>query len=240
VISFLEKINLGTLYFDGVPVAVGSKYETQRLSFGDTASANPVTWIKGSNGLLVADHTVCTNISWEQLDKIGFIFGRPIKIDGANYLCRSLKVGAKKGVLNEWDDLLDELGEEDSIWHWKNSFFWGQEIATAGAAFRAYRGYYSARLWNYLSASYRSPRLGFRPALEPLSPEPLISDNLVGTKLQVWGPTGSVSGILGDFTDYDLVFTGVSPDSQIASWRVFQADGSLLVDRSAISYISLV
>jgi len=233
----LEKIKLGSLYFDRKPVLVGSKYKNQELTIGDTDPVNPITWLKTSDGLLVADHAVCMNVSWEQLDKMGFIFGRPIKIDGVPYLCRSLKVGTEKGVPNEWDALLDELGEEDSIWHWKDSFFWGQETATAIVSSRAVRGW-SARNWSLLNAANRRVDVGFRPALEPLPPEPLISDDLVGTKLQVWGPTGPVSGILDDFTDYDLMLTGVGPSSQIASWGIFQTDGSLLIDRSSISYIS--
>jgi len=234
----LKKIKLGSLYFDRNPVSVGSKYKNQRLSFEDTAPANPITWIKSSNGLLVADYTVCTNISWEQLDKMGFIFGRPIKIDGASYLCRSLKVGAKKGVPNEWDDLLDELGGEDSIWHWENAFFWGQGTPTDGTSDRACRGYYSARNWNSYLAFHRSPILGFRPALEPLPPEPLLSDDLVGTKLQIWGPTGSVSGALSDLTDYDLVLVDATQDITTSNWCSPQPDGSLVIDRDSVCYIS--
>jgi len=250
----LEKIKLGSLHFDGSPVAVGSKYETQGLSFGDTASANPITWIKSSNGLLVADHAVCVNISWEQLNEQGFIFGRPIKIDGLPYLCRSLKVGVEVGVPNEWDALLDEVGEEDATWHWKNIFSWGQEPVTARAEYHALRGYHSARNCDYHSASYRNPDLGFRPVLEPLGPEPLVSDALIGSKLQIWGTTGSVSGILDDFTDYDLC---IRKDNQILEdfdrnispsiwysfqpdvWYSFQPDGRLFIDRTAIIYFSL-
>jgi len=103
-------------------------------------------------------------------------------------------------------------------------------------AYRAIRGYFSARRWNYYSASYRYVYVGFRPVLEPLSPEPLISDDLVGTKLQIWGPTGPVSGILGDFTDYDLVLKDADPTTQVTGWGTFQADGRLIVDRAAISY----
>jgi len=124
----LEKIKLGSLYFDRNPVSVGSKYENQELAIGDTDPQNPISWVKAANGLLVADRTVCTKISWTQIDKMGFIFGKPIKIDGANYLCRSLKVGAEKGIPNEWDDLLDEFGEEDATWNWENIFFWGAGI----------------------------------------------------------------------------------------------------------------
>jgi len=236
----LEKVKLGSLYLDGNLASIGFKYENQEFAIGDTDPQTPISWVKAANGLLVADHAVCTNISWDQLDKIGFIFGRPIKIDGENYLCRSLKVGVEEGVPNEWDALLDELGEEDSIWHWKNSFFWGQETATARAACRAGRGFSSARCWYYDSASGRYPNLGFRPALEPLSPEPLISDTLIGSRLKILGPTGPVSGILGDFTDYDLVLKDSDPTTQVTGWGVFQSDGNVLISREAASYISLV
>jgi len=180
------------------------------------------------------------DISWNQLNEQGFIFGRPITIDGVLYLCRSLKVGVEESVPNEWDDLLDEFVEEDATWHWRDSFFWGQETPTAGAVGRVLRGYYSARYWNSTLASTRDAYLGFRPVLEPLSPEPLISDNLVGTKLQIWGPTGSVSGPLSDLTDYDLVLMDATQDITPSNWCSLQPDGSLIIDRAAISYIRVV
>ena len=56
-------------------------------------------------------------------------------------------------------------------------YSWCQETYAANAAYRAVRGYTSARIWNYNSASARYVYLGFRPVLEVLNTDPLISDS---------------------------------------------------------------
>jgi len=66
-----------------------------------------------------------------------------------------------------------------------------------------------------------------------------ISDDIIGLKLMVWGPDSSVSGILSDFTDYDLVLQDVDPTTQVTGWGVFLSDSSLVIDRSAVNYINL-
>lgn len=30
---------------------------------------------------------------------------------------------------NEWDRVLDETGEENTLWHWKQYYFWGSDAA---------------------------------------------------------------------------------------------------------------
>ena len=171
----VKKKTMGSLYFNDHPVAVGSKYDGQELSIGNTVPGEEITWVE-VNGLLIADRCVCVSISAEQLDSLGFTAGKTITIDGQRYLCRLLKVGAERDVPNEWDAALDATSEDDRLWHWEDAFFWGQEPVEGWAAHRAYRGYFSARYWYYSSASYRFVLLGFRPALEPLRPDNLNSD----------------------------------------------------------------
>ena len=100
--------------------------------------------------------------------------GKLIVIDGQFFNCRLLQVSKSDGVPNEWDKILDETGEDDTLWHWNNACFWGQEKPTDVASRRAVRGYFSARYWNRSSATGRYTDVGFRPVLEPLA-----SDNLV-------------------------------------------------------------
>lgn len=125
-IHMAEVIEIGTLYFDGRPQKVGVKYNGERLSLGPTVPGKAIQWVK-ANGLLIADRCVCTQISWGELDFIGLVFGTIIQIDGRWYLCRCLKVGAEGGVPNEWDAILEKVGESNDLWHWKDAFFWGQE-----------------------------------------------------------------------------------------------------------------
>ena len=188
--------------------------------------------------LLVASQCVCTNISWDELNKAGYIFGWPVKIDGAPYLCRSLKAGEERDVPNEWDSILDDLGEDDGLWHWSDGYFWGQETSRRFASSRAVRGWSSARYWNYDSATYRYVYVGFRPVLEPLPPEPLVSDTLIGANLKVYGPDTAIIGQLVEYTDYDLVIelSAQQPSPMERKWA--GKDGKhIIIDRSAIVWV---
>ena len=70
----------------------------------------------------------------------------------------------------------DKSSAHNQFWNWMGVYSWCQETYAANAAFRAHRGYYSARYWG-LSAPVRGVRLGFRPVLEVLNTDPLISDS---------------------------------------------------------------
>ena len=232
-----EIVNLGSLYLNGQPKDLEVKYNGEVLSFGNTDSERAIPFVKWGE-LLVASQCVCTNISWDELNKAGYIFGCPVKIDGTFYLCRSLEVGEEKGVPNEWDSILDDLGEDDSLWHWGSGYFWGQETARHHASHRAVRGYLSARCWNYYTTVYRGALVGFRPVLEPLPPEPLISDALIRADLKVYGSDTAIIGQLVEYTDYDLV---MAPNTKLCLPRKCQwvrRDGKrIIIDRAAIVWM---
>ena len=65
----------------------------------------------------------------------------------------------------------------NKFWNWFYVYSWCQEVYADNASDRAYRGYISARRWNWHSSSTRSALLGFRPVLEVLNTDPLISDS---------------------------------------------------------------
>ena len=235
-----EIVNLGSLYLNGQPKDLGVEYNGEVLSFGDTDPGKTIPFVKWGN-LLVAARCVCTNISWEQLKKNGYIFGRLVKIDGVPYLCRSLKVGEEKDVPNEWDSILDELGEDDSLWLWDDQYFWGQETSRKGASARAVRGYLSARCWFYYYASDRLATVGFRPALEPLPPAPMISGSLIGARLKVYGPNADIAGELMEVTDYDLVIEPSAQQLIPADCKWVSRDGGrIIIERSAITWMQEV
>ena len=232
-----EIIKLGCLQFNRQPKGLGVKYNGEVLSFGDTDPLKAIPFVKWGK-LLVASQCVCTNISWDELNKAGYIFGWPVKIDGAPYLCRSLKAGEERDVPNEWDSILDDLGEDDGLWHWSDGYFWGQETSRRFASSRAVRGWSSARYWNYDSATYRYVYVGFRPVLEPLPPEPLVSDTLIGANLKVYGPDTAIIGQLVEYTDYDLVIelSAQQPSPMERKWA--GKDGKhIIIDRSAIVWV---
>ena len=171
----VKKKTMGSLYFNDHPVAIGSECEDQVLDIGNTVPGKEITWVE-VNGLLIADRCVCVNISAEQLDSLGFTAGKTISIDGHKYMCRLLKVGAEPDVPNEWDAAMYVTSEDDDLWHWKDMYFWGQEPVDGSPATRALRGYFSARNWSNRNATFRFALVGFRPALEPLDPDTLDSD----------------------------------------------------------------
>jgi len=229
------------MYFNRKPFLIGSEYTGGYLDIGNTVKGKEISWVN-VNGLLIAGHAICTNISWDDLNQQEFIFGRKISIDGNPYVCRSLMVGNEENIPNEWDDILDATSEDDSLWHWKKVFFWGQETSKRNKAHRAYRGYDSARYWCRYSASSRHVDVGFRPALEPLVSDSLISDPLVGTTIKAYGYGGTISGILTEFTDYDLFLSPTTGRTQISDhpWCCQQEDGTVIVDRSAVAVTRLM
>lgn len=71
----------------------------------------------------------------------------------------------------------DHNSTHNQLWHWVGVYFWCQETWAENASYRAYRGYYSARYWSHDSSGNRYVYVGFRPVLEVLNTDPLISDS---------------------------------------------------------------
>ena len=233
----MEVKNFGSLYLNGRPSVLNAKYGGGNISLGDTVPEEAIPFVKWKD-LWVAGKAICLNASWDDLNKHNFITGHPIKIDGVPYLCRSLKVGEKENVPNEWDSILDDLGEDDNLWHWGSGYFWGQETARHHASSRAVRGSLSARFWNHYYATSRYVYVGFRPVLEPLPPEPLVSDTLIGANLKVYGPDTAIIGQLVEHTDYDLV---MAPNAGLRLPRKCQwarRDGKhIIIDQTAVIWM---
>ena len=71
----------------------------------------------------------------------------------------------------------DHNSAHNQLWHWVGVYSWCQETWAENASSRAFRGYYSARHWSYYYATSRFAYVGFRPVLEVLNTDPLISDS---------------------------------------------------------------
>ena len=186
-------------------------------SFGNTPSddAKKLQWVKikdGDKTLLICDRVILVNVTWNDLNSAGWIFGKEVTIDGAKYKLRSLTGGSNyrntsdayaggTPTNNEWDrfitreevitglpapvssDLDSNLNSTDfssthnALWNWAGVYTWCQETYSSNTSYRASRGYYSARLWDNRSATYSNSSVGFRPVLEILNTDPLISDS---------------------------------------------------------------
>ena len=71
----------------------------------------------------------------------------------------------------------DHSSTHNQLWHWVGVYSWCQETWAENASSRALRGYGSARYWRNLSSGTRYVSVGFRPVLEVLNTDPLISDS---------------------------------------------------------------
>lgn len=230
-------IKLGSLFLDGRPVETGMQYvPSQTIEVGEMTPSKEIGWV-AVNGLLIADQCLLTNVSWDDLDVQGLVFGKEVTVQGLRFKIRLLKVGSKEDVPNEWDAALDAVGEDDTLWHWDHKFFWGQEPVSGSVSHRAIRGYTSARHWGWSDSSSRHALLGFRPALEPLPTDPSAIRH--SQEALVIGRAGAVAGSLIDATAYDLVIQP-NADGLIGevSFAAKMQDGTLAVDRSRIISIA--
>ena len=223
-------IKLGSILLDGLRTKPGSKYQPgQTIDFGNGDS---LQWIV-VNDMLIADRPLLVNISWDDLNDQGLVFGKQVTINGHQFLCRLLHVGAEGGVPNEWDAALDVVGEYDDLWHWYNTFCWGQECVKASC--RAIRGYaISARRYSWTTQSRRLARYGFRPALVPLPSDNLIS----GSKVCAIGGQSMLYGTLLEVTDYDAVIrleqTPMMAASDEGKCYSKLQDGMVILDRASM------
>ena len=71
----------------------------------------------------------------------------------------------------------DHNSTHNQLWHWVGVYSWCQETWAENASRRADRGFSSARTWNGGSSGLRYVNVGFRPVLEVLNTDPLISDS---------------------------------------------------------------
>ena len=71
----------------------------------------------------------------------------------------------------------DHNSTHNQLWHWVGVYSWCQETWAENASYRARRGYDSARSWYFDSSGGRYVYVGFRPVLEVLNTDPLISDS---------------------------------------------------------------
>ena len=155
----------GSLYMEGVaqnfpqqPLPGGDIPEHDQLAHtihvGATLPGMAITWVKPEGyNLLVADRVLLSNISWTNLATNRLIAGQETIIRGHRFRC-------------EWDEILDITGGEDSLWHWRDMYFWGREVSTVFMSRRAVRGGQTARTWAAFTASQHTKNVGFRPVLE--------------------------------------------------------------------------
>lgn len=131
--------------------------------------------------------------------------GKKITIDGQQYELFMLTGGTSSSAQtettasNEWDKYIGNLGKfsglptpqsqdlqnsssssnfataHNKIWNWAGCYSWCQNTTTNGSSYRAYRGCYGARYWDYCSSYTYGNSIGWRPALRVLNAAPKIT-----------------------------------------------------------------
>ena len=79
--------------------------------------------------------------------------------------------------LDSTQNATDLNSTHNQFWNWYYVYSWCQETYSGNSSYRANRGYTSARHWSYDNATDQNANLGFRPVLEVLNTDPLISDS---------------------------------------------------------------
>ena len=107
--------------------------------------------------------------------------GTPTNNEWDRFITREEVItGLPAPVSSDLDSTLnttDENSAHNALWHWAGVYSWCQETYSGNSSYRANRGYHSARSWGYYYATYQNALVGFRPVLEVLNTDPLISDS---------------------------------------------------------------
>ena len=180
-----------------VPFTYAGTIEAYKLTSETATIEEYAQQNKYLHSLFIADHAVTNDVSWDALNTAGMIFGKDYVAGGVDYTLRTPSAGSdctglddsQRGVpqSNEWDTMLNK--DSGYIQNWNGMFSWGQDVSSGGASYRAIRGYFSARDWNYYRAAYSDPSVGFRPVLEVLNSDTLGSGGLKVVTLDLGGGT---------------------------------------------------
>ena len=178
-----------------VPFTYVGTIEAYKLTSATVTTEEYAQQNKYPHSLFVADYAVTHTVSWDDLNTKSLIFGKNYASGGVDYTLRAPSVGSNSTGSgesqhdtpsnNEWDRILDK--NSGYIQNWNKMYSWGQDTSSAAESFRAVRGYYSARRWNYYDATFSYPNVGFRPVLEVLNPDTLGSDGMKAVTLDLNG-----------------------------------------------------
>ena len=143
----------GQSYVTGKTITIdGTKYKCRLLTGGSNRRNND--WYAGGTP---------TNNEWDRfITREEVITGLPAPVSSD---------------LDTNLNTTDHNSTHNQLWHWVGVYSWCQETWAENASYRANRGYDSARYWDNSSSGTRHVYVGFRPVLEVLNTDPLISDS---------------------------------------------------------------
>ena len=231
-----KKKLFASIYLDGVSVLPTCRYGGEPITLGPGMRNKKIKWVEYNN-LLISDRVLCPAVPWTELNKAGLIYGRLFDIEGVVYWCRSLKG-------NEWAQFQEAIPKEANQWKNNRYSFWGQNEALEWDSDNVVSHGYVVWGPPYSGDKTFFPETmglednGFRPVLERLSPSITASDDMIGSKIRVFGEKGSITGTLADISDYDLVIEAIVDNglSPYTHWVSINGD-SAVIDRSSIQWL---
>ena len=178
-----------------VPFTYAGTVDSYKLTSEMATTEEYAQQSKYAHSLFIADFAVTHEVSWDNLNAKGLIFGKNYTAGGVSYTLRAPSVGSDSAgsgdsqhgtpQSNEWDRILDK--NDGYIKNWSRMHSWGQDISRSSWTTRAFRGYISARYWTASWLEISRPSVGFRPVLEILNPGTLGSDGLKAVTLDLGG-----------------------------------------------------
>ncbi|MCW6094754.1 hypothetical protein LAV60_16390 [Clostridium sporogenes] len=163
--------------------------ETITLKNTDSNSNYQLTWVyikDGNKQLYISTKVLVTNVSWDDLNAKGMIFGTPVTIDGKEYKLSVMTNYNWRGIVENRFNIVGlpipttedttqvntygQLdGKHNEVWNW-----WGirticQDIQGGEALCRGYSGANGAHYW---ATSDSSNEVGWRPVLERIEVDP--------------------------------------------------------------------
>lgn len=170
--------NIGDTFILG-----GYSYSGYQAGTFSKDTGTPVTWVKVSDTLAIAQNVLRVQISWKDLNSAGYVNGKEVTLDDSEmtYKVRLFTVG-QRGIGGEWKQYVVDAGLV-SLFNYKNNF-WGKETGVySGIGPSGWSGSYHPYIWSNGTGwsynegdnpSYVYSGIGFRPALEiPV----LVEDN---------------------------------------------------------------
>ena len=152
-------------------------YNRPDIMITDTKPGFEITWLHLKDNIYICDRCLINRVSWNTLKEAGYVDGKEVTIDSKRCRIR-LMTGSNgasgsygKGCHNEWDEFMDQYNEDDDLTHYNGIYTWCKEVDCDFSGCRSIRGYYSARNYDYLDATYPITNFAFRPALEILASE---------------------------------------------------------------------
>ena len=191
--GYYELYKMGTLFLGDDPQTCSVPYwgrddrDGSDISIRDTWSREPgktLTWVRplGLN-YLMCKFPCLHNVSWDDLNRAGFVEGKVIKLNGWQYRCR-MPGGYdidNPFYLGEWNDCVRFAGGSNKLWEWKGNASWSADKPYSESPYAIISPKHTA-LPTKVNSEFTYIRridVGFRPLLEPLQALEFTSGSLV-------------------------------------------------------------